>query len=319
MCDDILEDCCCDGCDCCKCLPSEYRWTMAPIGFIIGFGLFLTVVLVPLAIKRVDFDEVAIRYKDNKVSREIGPDVLREGLHDIGPAGELLVLKRTQRQGFIPNMTTLTSDGLEVYLSVDVLYSIQPDRARSIIDLYYDQNGHDLFIMSMANTVVRDVISSFSARSFFLQRQEVQDQMQTLLEQRFTNGSAYATVEAVQLSNVDFSFAVSTALEFSTIIQQDIENAKAERDTLVNQATNRRALAQLESELTLLAADRNVKITNLRAGADQKSTAASLTARAEAFGNISLSFNNGAEFFVYEYLRNLLLRLNTGRTIVGLD
>jgi hypothetical protein len=290
---------------------------MAPIGFIIGFGLFLTVVLVPLSLRRVDFDEVAIEY--DKISRDLGADVLREGLHDIGPSGELLVLKRTQRQGSLRNMTSLTADGLEVFLDIDVLYSIQPEHARQIIDFYYDQAGHDAFILSMTETVVLDVISDFTARSFFLQRQEVQEQMQTNLAQRFTNGSAFATVESVQLRNVDFTWAVQTALEYSTIIQQDIANAVAERATVENQADNRKKLAALESELLLLAADLKVSVRNLQANADRAALEASLYARANAFANVSQAFGNGGDFFVYNYLRHLVLRLNSGKTIVGLD
>lgn len=311
MCDDDCFDDCCD-CDCCG--GSRVGCF---VGVTVFIGILLLVILLPLSLHRVNFDEVAITY--DKVSRDIGTETKREGLYNVGPSGSLLTWKRTQRSVNLDNVATLTADAITVTLDLQVLFTIQPQNLRHLIDDWYDQDGHEIFVNTLCASTIRDVASSFVARSFYLQRQEVQIAIQQELGNRFGNLSVWSDVQSVQVSDIRLPTNVQSALLATTTAQQDIQNAESERATHVQAAEIRRRLASQQADLTLINAQRDVSVINQAAEQQRLAETSKLVQRTDAFGNISQVLGRGGDFFVQSYLRYLVMRQNGANTVVGLD
>lgn len=286
------------------------------LGLFLGFvAVLLTVVLVPLSLKTVAFDEVAIKY--NKVTRNLGTEVLKEGLHDIGPAGQLLKFKTTQREGVIRRLSALSADSITIRLDVAVFYSIIKDEVFQILEKFGDQDSHDEFITYFSMAVVRDVAATFTAKQFYLQRQSFQRAVQTELTSRFSNANAHAIVDSVQVLDITLPTPVLRQMEASTIAEQDIQNAISERDTQLQAANIQLDLARSEAELVLIAAARDVAVIEQGAQQSVLVEREKMAARSDAFSNISTGLGFGGDFFVESYLKYLVMQSNEGNTIVG--
>jgi regulator of protease activity HflC (stomatin/prohibitin superfamily) len=301
MCDD--DDCCCCG------------WKGVVIGIFLFIGALLTVILVPLSLKTVDFDEVAVDY--NKVTRSIDQTLLEEGLHDVGPAGELIKFKTTQQAGTIDRLVTLSADSIEVTVDVIIFYSIIRGDVFRIIDKFGNQDMHDAFLRQFCENLIRQVAQSFTAKQFYLQRQDFQLQLLRTLTQSFGDVQAHATVDSVQVVSVSLPRRVLAAMEASILAEQDIQNAEAERITELQRATIALALANSEAALVRIAAERDVALTNQEALQTVLTERAKMEARTDAFRNISAELALGGEFFLDSYLKYLVAVTNEGESIFG--
>lgn len=311
----MCDDDCCDDCFDCDCCGGSKAACF--IGVTIAIGILLTVILVPLSLKRVDFDEVGIQY--DTVSRYMATETIREGLYNVGPSGSILKWKRTQRSIVLGDVPALTKDAITVTMDLQVLFTIQPANLRKLIDDWYDQSGHENFVQSLCQATIRDVASTYVARSFFLQRQDIQIAIQDELRNRFSNLTVYADVESVQVSDITLPLSVRDSLLQTTTAQQDIQNAASERATNVQAAEIQRRLALQEADLTLINAQRDVAVINQAAEQARIAETSKLAQRTDAFGNISQTLGRGGDFFVQSYLRYLVMRQNGQNTVVGLD
>jgi regulator of protease activity HflC (stomatin/prohibitin superfamily) len=290
-------------------------WKGVVGGILLFIGCLLTVVLVPLSLKTVEFDEVAISY--NKVTRNTHDEVLEEGLHDVGPAGALIKFKTTQREGIINRMPALSADSIEVSLTVTVFYSIIRGEVFEILNKFKDQEEHDTFIITFSAATLRDVASTFTAKQFYLQRQDFQRRVQQTLTATFSAANAHATVDSVQVLDITLPTTVLSAMEASTVAEQDIENAVSERATLLQAASIELDLAKSESELVLIAAARDVAVIEQAATQSVIVEREKITSRADAFKNISVGLGFGGDFFISSYLKHLVAQSNDGDTVVG--
>eukprot|EP00672_Neobodo_designis_P020676 CAMPEP_0174853596 /NCGR_PEP_ID=MMETSP1114-20130205/29055_1 /TAXON_ID=312471 /ORGANISM="Neobodo designis, Strain CCAP 1951/1" /LENGTH=303 /DNA_ID=CAMNT_0016088251 /DNA_START=29 /DNA_END=940 /DNA_ORIENTATION=+ len=290
-------------------------WKGVLAGIILFIGCLLIVVLVPLSLQTVEFDEVAIAY--NKVTRNTQNEVLEEGLHDVGPAGKLIKFKTTQREGIINRMPALSADSIEVSLTVTVFYSIIRQEVFEVLHKFKDQEDHDNFIVTFSAASIRDVASTFTAKQFYLQRQDFQRRVQQTLTATFAAANAHAVVDSVQVLDITLPSTVLSAMEASTLAEQDIENALSERATLLQAATIELDLARSEAELVLIAASRDVAVIEQAAAQTVIVEREKITSRTDAFKNISAGLGFGGDFFIGSYLKHLVAQSNDGDTVVG--
>ena len=297
------------------CDPDEYPKTWCLGGFL-GFVCFLlTVVLVPLSFRKVSFDEVALKY--DKVSRKLDRTPLREGLHNVGPSGQLIKFKTTQRKATANSISTLSSDSIEVLVNMDLFYSVIVDQVVDIFDNFGDQKGHDAFVLDFAIQIMREVAATFNTKQFSLQRESFQIALQLRLRTAFETSNVHATVDSAQVRNIALPPAITSAMQDSTVAQQDIENALSERETQVQAAQIALDLATSEAELLIIEAQRDVAVIEQETQQAIEVEKAKMQARSEAFSNISNALNLGGDFFVESYLKYLVAQSNKGNTIIG--
>lgn len=283
----------------------------------IFLGCLLTVVLVPLSLHRISYDEVAVRY--DLVSRTLGSEILREGLHDVGPSGSLLVLKTTQRDAEFKKFSVLTKDSLSVFVDIVVVYAIVVADIFAIFDEYGAQEEHDDYIANLCAQRITDVSVQFNASQYFLERQAYQMALQNSISELFTQQDSHVTLYFAQVVNIDLPSAATSALLATTVAIQDVQSASGERAKDVQAAQISYDLAASNANLTLLAGQLAASQIDQQAEQERQAIKSKLELRTYTFSNISSGLGNGGAFFVDSYLKPLVLSTHTGgKTLINL-
>lgn len=279
-------------------------------------GLLLMVILLPLSFHRVAFDEAAIYY--DAVTRELGTQPLEEGVHQLGPSATLLIFKTTQRTAEITGLGAVTADGIDVEIDAQVAYTVNVPEIRTVVDIFTDQKSHDQFLYALSAKVVRDTAITFGVSSFFLQREEFQSALQAAVERAFADFDVHATMQIVQVVNIELPKTVEDTLQDTTVAQQDVQNAYTERSQNVQSAEIKLNLTKQEADLTILSADRDVDRINQNSLQAVLAERNRILKRTYAFGNISAGLEQSGDFFVNSYLKSLVLQGNKGKTVIGI-
>lgn len=314
MCDD---DCCeclegletCFGADCCGKCTGVFSLTLF-------FGLLLTAILVPISLQYCDYLEICLSY--DTVTRELGTEPIGAGIYNFGPSGTMLKWRRTQYPILLRDEKATTSDSVTVELDLHVLYQIEVQNLRVLVDNWETEDNHFGFLKTLCNAVLLDVVYEFRASDFFLQRAAIQNAIQSRLVDRFNTTSTMAVITSVEMRNVELPDTIKTALVATTEAQQSIENALAERDSNVLKAVNRQILSRQEAELKLINARRDVLVTNQEGESERRAETERLTLRTTAFKNISALWGRGGDFFVTSYLDQLVAK-TARNTVFSLD
>lgn len=305
MCD-CDDDCCC-GCS----LPAVLAMAVAAI------GVLLLVILLPLSLHRIPFDQVGLKY--DKVSKKLGTEVLREGLHDLSPSGSLISFTITQRTVPFNDFPALTRSGLEVLLDLTVAYVLKQWEVPLIVAEWGSQAQWDRYIYAQLESHIRALCITFNADQFYTQRAFFQSSLQEYLSNRFNDSAIHATLSFVQVINVDLPHAVANAINLTTVAAQDIANAQSERNQKTQAATIARNLAVGQAQLTVLGAEVQASQIEQQTQQTLLQTRTTIQLRTYAFGNISAGMGRGGNFFVQTYLQPMVLQNAPGRSILGLN
>ena len=283
--------------------------------FVVVCGLLLLVILLPLSLQRVSYNEVAIRY--DKVSRDLGTKLLREGLQDVGPSGTLLTFETSQRDASFIGFSALTSDGLQISLSIVVTYSINVSFVFNILNDFGNQQAHDVYIYSVCADAIYTTTSMTSTNDFYLKRQTFQQNLQNAISTIFATYSVYADLYFVQVININLPPGIQDSLTNTTIAQQDVVNAASERGAAIQQAQINFDLATSQANITILQAELNSAVVDQQAAQSVLAIQSRLELRSQSFVNVSQTLGNGGDFFVLSYLKPLVLAKGLSRTVIN--
>lgn len=273
---------------------------------VLFIGLLLLVILLPLSLERVSFDEAAIVY--DTAAKTLGTTVLREGLHDIGPAGELLIVKTTQQHVPFNDLRLMTGDGVMLSVDVDVFYSVTWQNIARLLSHHDSQDGHHAYLGRLLQTIILDVGSTFYSRDYVNSRQAVQIALLAEMNARFGRFITDATVDTVSLRNVDFNQDMANALNATTAAIADISRALSERSAAVQLAQTRLAVAQGQAAITLVKAEQTATVLVANAQQQVVGLRGLWRNRMTTFTNISNALGRGGDFFVDTYVKNFVLQ-----------
>lgn len=118
-----------------------------------------------------------------------------------------------------------TSDGLEVLLEVSMQYQLSQDNVAAIYGRFA-QNYEPVYAMLAIDTISREA-TMFDAATFFSKRSDVESGLKTELQKVFVE-QALCELKFFQLRSVSLPTLFETAIQNTTVRQQDILTAKAE-------------------------------------------------------------------------------------------
>lgn len=295
MCDE--DDCCCD--------MTTSKVVIASVG--IGLPAILLIsILVPLSLHRVQFDEVALAYNVN--TKTVDPAILREGLHSLGLGFELIVFKTTQRNIFLDNEIMLTKDGLQLTVDIDIFFSVQQSDIFRIVTRFGDQPQHDQYLTMLFRSTCLEVVATFNGREFVDSRQQIQTALLAALRERASGYDVDATVDTVNLRNIDLPSSLQSAVSATTAAQADLQQAASERSAALQQAEIRLAVAKSQAQVTIIEAKRDASVLVQQAKVQVQGIQSTWQQRTTAFTKISTAMGRGGDFFVESYVRNLVLQ-----------
>jgi regulator of protease activity HflC (stomatin/prohibitin superfamily) len=199
-------------------------------------GLLLLVILLPLSVKIVANDEIALRY--NQVSREFDRNQIpyTQGRYVLTPGDKLFKFKRVyQLESFeTPNSVNCVSlDGLVLDLDVTYQYRLQSDNLIHMFSLL-DENYIDT-IRSQAKSAIRDGCGNWTSVDFYYSRQAVQDDMNNRVDKRLS--TVFCDGGFLQLVNVRFDNDFMNSVQATQVAIQDITQAENERAQVNNRPT----------------------------------------------------------------------------------
>ena len=102
---------------------------LSMIGCICCIGVLLTVILIPVSLKSVEYNEYAIRYDD--LTKTIYPDLYLEGKYVFTPETKLFKFSSLVQKMSI-ELSCLTSNGVNVELYVDIQYQMAKSQVNII-------------------------------------------------------------------------------------------------------------------------------------------------------------------------------------------
>jgi len=262
---------------------------------ICGIGLLLTVILVPISFKYLNYDEFAYKVSSIgnvvDVSQVYGPG----GRHFIGPTNyfntfpanfvfvDMGAVKITTIEGGSANSTDDSSGGAGRTVTVYPKFQYKLD-PKYFAKVY---NQHNLKyaerIKLNAETILKENLGNFAVVDFFRSREAVRkffnDQLNTRLNQKMFDGTNAAVDPVISVPAGKFQLR-SVALDAKLTdryLQNAIKNQDVERSVYDKNVTVERA-----KTLTDFVAKINAEVASITQNANGRATSIIATAEAEA-------------------------------------
>lgn len=196
-----------------------------------------------------------------------------EGLHTVGPLTDIVVMSlRTQTYEMAgeESIHALTRDQLSVDLEVTVSFHLQEAAA---IQVYraYSPNYADAVVHPIVRTAVRDAASQFTAVALVDERERLQTQMETLvneqlrttLEQRGLSTDSIV-VENVMLRNIDLPQSLDESIAAVQRQHQETQQRIQALETARAESERQRTQAEGEAAALLIAAQAEADANRIR-------------------------------------------------------
>lgn len=237
----------------------------------------LAVITLALSLGYVEPNEYGLTY--NWITKHIGSTVYHGGTHFIGPWNRFVEFPATmqtiefsgRQHGLAtsPMLHTRTKEGLGLYLSIAFQYKLDPAK---LPELYALTNvRYESLYTRIARDQLLEAASEYEGPQYWVQRQEVGNQMRDRIQQHLKD--AYADVWGLQLLVIDLPDVYEKKITSTQVQQQKINTRRNEQ-----KATSIRA----DTEVLKAEFDRQIQV--VRAGAEANYTIATKVAAAEAAG-----------------------------------
>lgn len=227
---------------------------IGPLGIVI---IAVVAIIIALAVfywcyRTVGTGEVGIVTVWGSATKQVG-----EGLTTVNPLWEDLVKIDVKTQRIDQTATAATKDIQNVKANVAVIYHLDTSKT---LDLYKEIGlGYkDRVIVPAVQEIVKQVTAKYTASQIVTQREQLKNEIQTLLEQRL--GPLGIVIESVNILNIDFSDSFNAAIEETTTRKQK---------ELVEQNQLNIVRIQSQQKVVQAQANYNATITNAQAEADK--------------------------------------------------
>lgn len=275
-------------------LRSEY-WgrVTGVIGLIVAVGCVLLAIVIPAIIvnQEVKQDQYAVGY--NQYEMEF-TEVYDQGLHTLEVGEELIFFKRTL-QDFKTDLTCLSSDRVELDLSISLQYELVEDDLIRVILRQFGSNGvHNKFLVGRILSSVSESCLKFTAEDYFNIRETINDEMLAGLVSNINDEDLGTLVQFFQLVNIQFPTEFSALIEEKQRVEQTGDTELNNRQSVLTDANTALLEAQVAADITLLNANNTAVINLNRATTDANAQKALWDGRAFAYGDAAstLGFNS---------------------------
>ena len=275
-------------------LRSEYWGRVAGvIGLIIAVGCVLLAIVIPAIIvnHEVKQDQYAVGYNTYEMDFT---EVYDQGLHTLEVGEELIFFKRTL-QDFKTDLTCLSSDRVELDLSISLQYELIEDDLIRVILRQFGSNGvHNNFLVGRILSSISESCLKFTAEDYFNIRETINDEMLANLMSNINDEDLGTLVQFFQLVNIQFPTEFSDLIEEKQRVEQTGDTELNNRQSVLTDANTALLEAQVAADITLLNANNTATINLNRATTEANSQKALWDGRAFAYGDAAstLGFNS---------------------------
>ena len=179
---------------------------------------------------------------------------------------------------------TRTSDGLPLTLGLSFQYRYIPEHLHT---LYLTFRGeHQAVYVNTATATIANIACNYSAYTFFNDKQGIAISMMKALRQKFSS-ELYATVEALQISQVELPASFQDAILTSIATKQNITRSMRYKDNMQVTFQTQRMVSEQSANQTIITARGEANRNLLRAQANAKITEQTVQAEMDAYSNLN--------------------------------
>lgn len=289
----------CGGC----CTKKGFIATWVIIGIVTA--LLIIIIVVVVSIQDVENDEIAIRY--NTMTKSVHTDrIYGEGRYILEPTTTMFKYKRTLQNIDMTGdgvLRCLTQEGLDMDLDITTQYQIDADELFNIFRLHGKEEQYRSYLISVTRNAIKDVCPMFTGEDFFNRRGQIQEAFQTELMHAYNVSDAYATIEQVQVRNVNHPDAYEEANQAKESVSQERDRVLAQREQQITDANTQLAKAQLDADIILIQAGATAESNIIAANEQAKIEHTKWTELLGAWSNIFGQIGGTVEDFINNYVR----------------
>eukprot|EP01083_Nonionella_stella_P060085 157118_1 len=270
-----------------------------------AFGLLLAIILIPVSIKNVAHDEYAIRYDD--LTNQVHTDVYTEGKYVCTPQTTMFVFPRTIQKMSL-SFDCLSSNGIEMYVEVDIQYQIPKAEVFDIFDEFGEKENLLSYLKLVAADSVRDSCGRYSAKNFYEERANIQNSIEEDMIVTAEESKSHITITAVVLANFEFPTILDSAIKEKRASENDIAIAENERAGALTEAETVLKTAEIGAEKLKIEAAAEVNSIDAEAQAKASAIREVWANREAVYSEIKSAMEMSSTGFVYQYLTSVILQ-----------
>lgn len=205
-------------------------------GFLCCVGLLLTVILVPLSMKRVDEGDVGLRY-DN-LPNKLYSEPLEPALHTLRPDTVVFTYPTRFETFDINDFTVMTSDGATVQVDVSVQYTVDTTKLVESITTYGKLKRVVNYIILHAKRALYETAVTIPAIEFTENRGAVEFNFSSAIGASMTvnESSSFTIIGQFQFRNFVYQADFQKAVNAKQQTKQRIQIVENEREAIITSA-----------------------------------------------------------------------------------
>eukprot|EP00761_Pharyngomonas_kirbyi_P014367 gb/GECH01014397.1/.p1 GENE.gb/GECH01014397.1/~~gb/GECH01014397.1/.p1 ORF type:complete len:314 (+),score=57.01 gb/GECH01014397.1/:1-942(+) len=262
------------------------------VGILLCIGILLTVILVPISIHTVRYDQYGLDH--NKITRKVDLSrIYNPGRYTLGVGHKFIHIPQvvlTIDYSFNTQLEPVyarTKDGLTIDLDVSLQYRIERDKIISVFKNF--AGGYKSIVDQIARNAIRNTASRYDAIDFFEVRQNIAPTMKIDLQESLN--AVDITVVYLQLRGVNLPDQYEDIIESKEIERQRIELTSFEQQTALVNANTSILVASRTATKVKIDAEANAEATRIRARGDAYEVAQEVDALATGLEALQLSTN----------------------------
>lgn len=245
-------------------------------GILISIGVLLTVILVPLSFKDVEYDQYAL--KRNTLTNKVDVDTVYEnGRRFWGVNFEAVTFPR-QYQEVRETVDVFPDNGLEFQINLILFYRVQFENIGQIFKSF--GTVFDNHVRARINAKIKNQAPVFSLQDYIEHRPTVTRQLHTGLVQELT---------AIWMDLPFDKFFLTTVTIPPDIVEKDLEAAIQQQKNVEEQNRQREIVVRKETTQLVEAVQANITLINATAHA----SAVRVQKEAEAVAEKTLASADG--------------------------
>ena len=248
------------------------------IGSIAGIISLVVLAIVPLSFHTVEAGEVAV-VKHLGEARQV---------REAGTYFDLWLTESYEKYDAKVQTLDITTkayskDAQTMDITMTVQYQIDPGKAIEIAKTYGTLSTLSNRITSVSIERTKSILSSYSAMEIIETRASISPLVEKLIQDTVSN-NYYVTINAVVLTNIDFSDAFEATVEQKMIAEQQKIQAEYEKQTAIIEAQRDLEVAKLKADAELYAAEQTAAAQIEIAKAEARATKLKSVEVARALG-----------------------------------
>lgn len=248
------------------------------VGGIGAFACFVLFLCIPFSFHQIDAGEVAVVKHMGSIS----------GVRTEGTYFDFWMTEKYER--YDAKVQTLdivesaySSDKQTMDITMTVQYQIMPNKAGEIAKTYGSLETLSNRIRSVSIERTKAELSKHSADEIIETRQSISPTVQATVKEAISD-NYFVEINAVVLTNIDFSDAYEKIVEETMMAKQEETKAEFEKRVAIINAQKELETAKLQADAKLYAAEQDAEAKKAAALAEAVSTSSKIAKLAESLG-----------------------------------